>query len=445
MESEQKSNANELFVDLRKEVENENVDESNVTNIESLCLRCNQNGITKVLLTKIPFFKEVAVMSFHCDHCDWSNNELQPVSTIQPKGVIYVVNCSNEMDLNRKVVKTEWAEISIPEVEFEVKKQSGLVTTVEGVIDRAIEGLSQTMCNIPDEQSETKAKFSEFIAKMLRLKNFERKFTFILDDPTGNSFIENPLAPEADPSMQVRYYSRNLEQNKLIGCVGEGDAENDLDNELNLSNEVLVFPTNCSNCNAPCFTNMKLTSAFFSILFLTLTENYSSKAIPYFKDVIIMATNCEACGKKTNEIKSGAGIEEKGVRITKKIQNEDDLKLDVVRSDTCTILIPEIELEVSFSSNGRYTTVEGVIENIKEQLRESNPFVSGDSAAIDMQQKLEKVLQKMNNLIGLTLILDDPTGNSFIQNADENVKYERTYQQNEELGLNDMKVENYES
>ena len=44
-----------------------------------------------------------------------------------------------------------------------------------------------------------------------------------------------------------------------------------------------------------------------------------------------MATNCDACGEKTNEIKSGAGIEEKGVRIQLKIKDENDLKLDVIK------------------------------------------------------------------------------------------------------------------
>ena len=49
------------------------------------------------------------------------------------------------------------------------------------------------------------------------------------------------------------------------------------------------------------------------------------------------------------------------------------------------------------------------------------------------------------------LTLDDPAGNSYIQNlhfpdADPNLKeeeYERSFEQNEELGLNDMKTENY--
>lgn len=53
--------------------------------------------------------------------------------------------------------------------------------------------------------------------------------------------------------------------------------------------------------------------------------------IPHFKDVVLMATNCEACGHKTNEIKSGTGIEEKGIRITVRIKDENDLKMDVIK------------------------------------------------------------------------------------------------------------------
>jgi C4-type Zn-finger protein len=38
--------------------------------------------------------------------------------------------------------------------------------------------------------------------------------------------------------------------------------------------------------------------------------------IPFFKEVVIMATLCDACGHKTNEVKSGGGIEAKGKKIT---------------------------------------------------------------------------------------------------------------------------------
>ena len=52
-----------------------------VEEIESMCINCEENvlllpqssidgqGITRLLLTKIPFFREVIIMSFSCPHC----------------------------------------------------------------------------------------------------------------------------------------------------------------------------------------------------------------------------------------------------------------------------------------------------------------------------------------------------------------------------------------
>jgi zinc finger protein len=157
-----------------------------------------------------------------------------------------------------------------------------------------------------------------------------------------------------------------------------------------------------------------------------------------------MATNCDACQHKTREVKSGSGIEEKGVRASLKIASPEQLNYDVVKSDTCSILVPELELELNSSGKGRYTTVEGLIETMKEELKDANPFVGGDSSLPEARERLSTWLKKLDNLVGCTIVLDDPCGNSFIENADEVVKYERSWQQNEDLGINDMKTENYE-
>lgn len=63
----------------------------------------------------------------------------------------------------------------------------------------------------------------------------------------------------------------------------------------------------------------------------------------------------------------------------------------------------------------------------------------------------------MDNVVAgtkhVTLILDDPSGNSYVQALTDDgslddrlkiTKYTRTYEQNDELGINDMKTENYE-
>ena len=63
-----------------------------------------------------------------------------------------------------------------------------------------------------------------------------------------------------------------------------------------------------------------------------------------------------------------------------------------------------------------------------------------------------RLLQVIEGQLKVTIKLDDPAGNSFLQNlyapdpdpCIEIEEYQRTYQQNEDLGLNDMKTEGYE-
>jgi C4-type Zn-finger protein len=53
--------------------------------------------------------------------------------------------------------------------------------------------------------------------------------------------------------------------------------------------------------------------------------------IPYFKEVVIMAFNCDNCGHRSNEVKAGGGISEKGHRFTLKVTKPEDLARDVLK------------------------------------------------------------------------------------------------------------------
>ena len=44
-----------------------------------------------------------------------------------------------------------------------------------------------------------------------------------------------------------------------------------------------------------------------------------------------MATSCDYCGHKTNEVKSGGGIEPTGTRITLKVTDPSDLSRDLLK------------------------------------------------------------------------------------------------------------------
>ena len=77
---------------------------SEPTIVESLCMSCGENGVTRLLLTKIPHYKEIILMSFHCEHCGFKNNEIQSGGVIQEKGVRITVTLANERDLSRQVL-----------------------------------------------------------------------------------------------------------------------------------------------------------------------------------------------------------------------------------------------------------------------------------------------------------------------------------------------------
>ncbi|KAI6073239.1 Zinc finger protein ZPR1 isoform X1 [Aix galericulata] len=408
--------------------------------IESLCMKCHRNGVTRLLLTRVPFFRELIVSSFSCAACGWADAEIQPAGSIQERGVRYALAVGSRQDMNREVVKTDCATARIPELDFEIPafSQKGVLTTIEGIIDRAVMGLEQDQPVRWATDKEVASKIDEFIGKLKQLKEVHSPFTFIIDDPSGNSFVENPYAPQKDEALVVTHYKRTPQQAAMLGIEGEELDEKPADSVEDLRNEVLQFNTNCPECNAPANTNMKLVQ------------------IPHFKEVIIMATNCDSCGHRTNEVKSGGAIEPQGTRITLRITDPSDMTRDILKSETCSVEIPELEFELGMGAlGGKFTTLEGLLKDIKD-LVERNPFTLGDSSTPSKKEKLQEFVGRLQEIIeGKTkahFIMDDPAGNSYLQNVyapeeDPELhveRYERTFEQNEELGINDMRTEGYE-
>ncbi|XP_063799355.1 zinc finger protein ZPR1 [Pseudophryne corroboree] len=420
-------------------------EEQQPVEIESLCMSCYQNGVTRLLFTKVPFFKEIIVSSFTCDSCGWCNTEIQSAGRIMEQGVRYSLRVRNRRDVNREVVKTDYATTRIPEIDFEIPActQKGALTTIEGILERTIVGLQQEQPLRRAEDEQVAQKIDDFITKLQNMKAGETPFTIVVDDPSGNSFVENIFAPQKDEALTVTHYRRSKEQDSLLGIESlNGQHSSDETSEVHaedMRDEVLQFQTNCPECNAPAATNMKLVQ------------------IPHFKEVVIMATNCDVCSHRTNEVKSGGAIEPLGTRITLHITDPSDLTRDILKSETCSVSIPELEFELGMGAlGGKFTTLEGLLKDIRDLVVHKNPFTLGDSSTSDRREKLQEFGRKFDQILEVQMkahiILDDPAGNSFLQNVyapeqDPEMtveKYERSFEQNEDLGLNDMKTEGYE-
>ncbi|XP_017885590.1 zinc finger protein ZPR1-like [Ceratina calcarata] len=420
--------------------------EPEATEIESLCLNCGKNGITRLLLTKIPHYKDVVVMSFDCEHCGHQNNEIQNSGKIAEKGVRIILQVKTSRDLNRQVVKSDYTSVKIPSLDFEIpsRSQKGEVTTIEGIIERTITGLEQDQPDRRKKHPDAAAQIDKFVEKLRELKSLKESFIMTFEDISGECYVENPKAPLRDEECTTMRFKRTAEQDHMLGIYSENTDDTLLkpikEGEYTLEEiegEVLSFRTNCPECNCPCETNMKMTN------------------IPHFKEVVIMATVCESCGHRTNEVKSGGGIEPLGVKIEVTVAGREDFNRDLLKSETCHMQVPELELEIGPATlGGRFTTVEGILVAIKEQLSTSTAF-TGDSSNPETKERMETFISQLSEVLegkrDVTLVLDDPTGNSYVQSlADEGLdsglkitKYERSFDQNEELGLNDMKVEDY--
>lgn len=334
-------------------------------------------------------------MSFSCEECGFQNNEIQSGAEIKEKGIKFKLIVKEPKDLNRRVVKSDYSSIRIDELDFEIppKSQKGEVTTVEGIIDRVVTGLNQDQETRKKDHPEAALQIEQFILKLERLKELETPFTIILDDIAGDAHIENPNAPHPDDGVTTEHYVRTNDQDHVLGIFSreeiDGSAEKeekkqqDEGNEMlkpiaegawpleELHGEVLTFQTMCPDCQKPCETNMKVTS------------------IPHFKDVVIMATVCDACGNRTNEVKSGGGIEEKGVKIEVKVTSKEDFTRDVLKSETCHLAIRELDVEVGPSAlGGRFTTIEGLLVAMRDQLSEQCGMF-GDSSDRECQNRLE--------------------------------------------------------
>lgn len=56
-------------------------------------------GKTRLLLTKIPAFKEIILVSFYCEECGFKNNEVQFGGTIADYGIKITMKIHESKDI----------------------------------------------------------------------------------------------------------------------------------------------------------------------------------------------------------------------------------------------------------------------------------------------------------------------------------------------------------
>lgn len=94
----------------------------------------------------------------------------------------------------------------------------GRFTTVEGLLTQIAEQLSQNSFSFGDSSEQfEKSRYRLFLDDFQALIRGEKPFTLLMDDPVGNSYVQNIYAPDPDPQLEIKEYERNFEQNETLG------------------------------------------------------------------------------------------------------------------------------------------------------------------------------------------------------------------------------------
>lgn len=436
------------------EVVRAEMNENGLYEIESLCMNCHGDGMTRILPIKVPYFKEILLESFSCDDCGFKNNSIKSAGEIQPKGSKYTFRLQDQLDFQRQVIRSDNGIFRIEDIDLEMPPAPGQYTTLESMFSKVLTDLQYDQPTRKEQTPEIYTALEGIIQKltsMLEGKAFP--ITVTLDDFSGNSFITPSQDDKGDKYVRsdyIRSHAQNVQLGLAVeGEEGEGEQPANRDPMADVDivdGEVYELPSECPACTKPCTVNMKRVN------------------IPHFKEVIVMATVCDHCGYKTNDIKTGGAIPEKGQKITLRIENITDLSRDILKSESCELQSADLGLEVQPGTlGGRFTTVEGLLTQVRDQLHgqifdvdNDDGLKPGDSMADDSRSKWTAFFDKLDKALKaefvFSITLLDPLANSFVQkNTDGDEpdpqisieEYERTELEMEELGLNDMKTENY--
>ncbi len=132
--------------------------------------------------------------------------------------------------------------------------------------------------------------------------------------------------------------------------------------------------------------------------------------IPYFGEIMIFTAVCDSCGYRATDVMMLA--DQKQNRCEKVIASLDDIDAVVIRSSFGTIEIPELGVIVEPKRGDAFiTTVEGVLKRVERVVRMLSKDAESKKRADEVLKQIEEI--KLGNA-QMTLIIDDPTGNSAI-------------------------------
>ncbi|NVM44095.1 MAG: ZPR1 zinc finger domain-containing protein [Candidatus Lokiarchaeota archaeon] len=173
------------------------------------CPLCDKGKI-KISKTTydVPDGDKMLIIKFECDICEFSNNDVIPLTANNTPGII-TLRVTNESDLKSKIYRSPVGRLEIPELELFVEpgpRADFYYTNVEGILFRFENAVSIYRKNLEDDDVQIE-EIDEVLQNLNEALKGDFKFTLIITDRGGGSYII--------PEDESKYSFEKLENNEL--------------------------------------------------------------------------------------------------------------------------------------------------------------------------------------------------------------------------------------
>ena len=154
----------------------------------------------------------------------------------------------------------------------------------------------------------------------------------------------------------------------------------------------------------------------------TLTLREEEIDVPHFGKTFVFSMTCSECNFNKSDVE--AAERKDPVKITFKIEKEEDMKVRIVKSSEASIKVPGLKIDVrpGPASIGFVSNIEGVLDKFQGIIESQRD--STDDAAI--RKKAKNLLKKLRKVKWgdqeLKIIIEDPSGNSAIVSERAEIK-----------------------
>ncbi len=177
------------------------------TVLQQECPACGHKPLNSTIaILDLPMLGEAIETTIICPNCGFKTSDV--MITEQNEPVRYTLKVNNPEDVNIRVVRSTSGTIRIPELGISIEPgpaSESFISNIEGVLMRVrdvLEGL----------EYENKEEVAKRIREIDMAREGKKEFTFIIEDPYGNSAL---LSDKAEKEVLSPEEAKNLKKGEI--------------------------------------------------------------------------------------------------------------------------------------------------------------------------------------------------------------------------------------